>query len=110
VPVPDDRPVVVSFAVVLPVYVALVLSVYVLRDALAFLASYLVLLMASAFCGVAVYRDARAIERLGRARGVRVFGWFKPLNWALASFLLPIAAVPVYLYARRRSLRRLGQA
>jgi hypothetical protein len=99
-----------SFAVVLLVYAALVLSVYVLRDVLASLASYMVLLVASAFCGVAVYRDARAIEGLGRARGVRVFGWFKPLNWALASFLMPVAAVPAYLYARGRALRRLVQA
>jgi glucan phosphoethanolaminetransferase (alkaline phosphatase superfamily) len=109
VPVPDDRPVVTSFAVVLLVYAALVLSVYILRDAFAFLASYLALLVASALCGVAVYRDARAIEGLGRARGVRVFGWFKPSNWALASFLMPAAAVPTYLlYARRRALRKLG--
>jgi hypothetical protein len=98
------------FAVVLLAYAALVLSVYVLRDAFASLASYLVLLVASALCGIAVYRDAKAIEGLGRTRGVRVFGWFKPSNWALASFLLPVAAVPAYLYARRRALRRLGLA
>jgi hypothetical protein len=102
--------VVKSFAIVLLVYATLVLSVYVLRDVLAFLASYLALLVASALCGIAVYRDARAIEGLGRARGVRVFGWFKPPNWALASFLLPVAAVPAYLYVRRRALHRLGQA
>jgi hypothetical protein len=102
--------VVKSFALVLLVYAALVLSVWVLRDAFASLASYMVLLVASAFCGIAVYRDARAVEGLGKTRAVRVFGWFKPFNWALASFLLPIAAVPVYLYARGRALRRLVQA
>jgi len=108
-PVPDDRPVVMSFALVLLVFSALVLSVYVLGDVFAFLASYAALLVASAICGVAVYRDARAIEGLGRARGVRVFGWFKPSNWALASFLQPIAMVPAYLYVRRRALRKLYQ-
>jgi hypothetical protein len=110
VSVPSDRTVVESFAIALLAYAAVVLSVWVLRDVNAFLVSYVALLVASAVCGAVVYRDARAIEGLGRARGVRVFGWFRPFNWALASFLLPIATVPAYLYARGRALRRLGQA
>ena len=102
------RPVVVSFVVALLAYAALLLSMLVLKDVGMFIAGYLTLPAASAACGIAVHRDARVIEWLGKGAGIKVFGRFKPLNWCIASFLLPVVAVPAYLHVRRRALRRLG--
>jgi hypothetical protein len=109
-PILSARSVVVSFVVVLLAYAALLLGMLVLKDVGMFIAGYLVLPAASAACGIAVHRDARIIEGLGKGMGIKVFGRFKPINWCIASFLLPIVAVPIYIYVRRRALRRLGLA
>jgi uncharacterized membrane protein (DUF485 family) len=126
--VPSDRSVVRSFAVVLLAYAALVLSVWVLRDVYAYVFSFLVMVAASVVCGVAVHMDTKAIEKLGRARGVKAFKWYEPRGlWGflvliviafsimseveevLGVFAALIVWVLLYMYARRRALHRLGQ-
>jgi hypothetical protein len=125
--VPSDRPVVKSFAVVLLAYAALLLSIYVLRDVYAYVFSFLALVVASVVYGIVVRRDAKAIENLGKAKGVKAFKWYEPrgLLGFLVLIVLAINAatnvegVPgvfaaliawalLYMYARRRALRRLG--
>jgi uncharacterized membrane protein (DUF485 family) len=127
VQVPSDRAVVRSFAVMLLAYAALVLSVWVLRNVYAYLFSFLTMVAASLVCGVVVHMDTKAIEKLGKARGVKAFKWYEPRGlWAflvaiasalsamseaeevLGVFAALIAWTLLYVYARRRALRRLG--
>ncbi|MCC6015100.1 MAG: hypothetical protein LM564_05295 [Desulfurococcaceae archaeon] len=125
--VPSDSPVVKSFAVVLLAYAALLLSVYVLRDVYAYVFSFIAMVVASVVYGIVVRRDAKAIENLGRARGVKAFKWYEPrglwgflvlvvlamntmtnVEGVLGTFAALIAWALLYMYARRRALRRLG--
>jgi uncharacterized membrane protein len=110
-------------------YAALVLSVWVLRDVYAYLFSFLAMVVASLVCGVVVHMDVKAIENLGKAKGVKAFKWYEPRGlWAFlvaivvalnamseveevpGVFAALIAWTLLYMYVRRRALRRLGQA
>jgi len=106
--VPSGRVIIYSYIVALVVYALLISSIVVIKDVNMFLISYVLALFIPVVCGVAVFLDARKIDNLGKARGIKMFRYIKPGGWGVITFIATIIAVPIYLHIRKKAISKLS--
>jgi len=106
--VPSGKAIIYSYIAALVVYALLISSIVVIKDVNMFLITYMLALLIPVVCGIVVYLDARKIDNLGKARGIKVFRYIKPGGWGAITFVATIIAVPIYLHIRKKAISKLS--